>query len=548
MPEELELAPKADGTRKNAGAVRFAAPSPLFWCVIAVLGTAGCLGISRELALLWRCWTTDPLRSIGMLIPPTSVALTLLVWRRFRWTLRGSWWGLALIALAWLISMLHASAEVFLTAGSALVSLIPLSLPVYLYGSGVILLCAGTRVWRGAWFPLGLLLLSQPVPVLTSGMIDIPLQNVSAQVARSFAALIHFAPTTPQLQLMFAPDFGMFIAPGCDGIRGAVAMGYVALVLGYVKRVSIRRWAAYVAGGVLLGYVFNFIRLCALVIYYRIALGHPALEGLAKQADYAIGTFLFFAAIFLFLRLAHIREEPPPAAPPAPAAAEPQPSSRTLIARSAAFAILMLVILLLPSSPLRARQSAALAPASLAERMPRQIGEFTLTRTWYEQSAGKTLVEAGAYSAPGADEIILAIWVAPDVYFHDANSCWLARGLEPDRLATLPFVTAQGNALDLSTGFYSDGVTDSVVVSVACTPGSCSQAQQVAPAHHIGFVVLRPRINSITGASVHAVPIMIRIDRLHSGAPQAATQSALVDEAQRFLSGFKPMSLSQAFQ
>jgi len=114
-------------------------------------------------------------------------------------------------------------------------------LPVYLYGSGIVLLFAGTRVWRKAWFPVGLLLLSQPVPVVTSSMIDIPLQNISARVARDFATLIHFAPTTPQLRLMFAPDFGMFIAPGCNGIRGAITLGYLALVLGYLKRVSLRR-------------------------------------------------------------------------------------------------------------------------------------------------------------------------------------------------------------------------------------------------------------------------------------------------------------------
>jgi exosortase J len=548
MPEELELAPHTAEAKPDLASARPFAPSPLLWCAIAILAAAGCIGIGRELALLWRCWTTDPLRSIGMLIPPTSVALTLLVWRQCRWALRGAWWGLPVIALAWLISLLHSSAEVFVTAGGALVSLIPLSLPVYLYASGVVLLFAGTHVWRKAWFPLGLLLLSQPVPILSSSMIDIPLQNISAHVARSFAALIHFAPTTPQLQLMFAPDFGMFIAPGCDGIRGAVAMGYVALVLGYVKRVSYRRWAAYVVGGVLLGYLFNFIRLCVLVVYYRIALGHPALEGAAKHADYAIGSCLFLVAILLFLRLARIREKTPSAAPPAPDTPEPSLRSRTLLARCAAFAVVLLTVLTLPSSPLRARRSAPVALTSLADRMPKQIGEFTLTRTWYEQSAGKTLVEAGAYSAPGADEIILAVWVAPDVYFHDANSCWLARGLEPDRLATLPFATAQGNTLDLSTGFYNDGVTDSIVVSVACTPGSCSQARHAEPNGRIGIVVLKPRINSLTGSAAHAVPIMIRIDKLHSAASESSTQGALIAEAQRFLSGLKPMSLSQAFQ
>src|SRR5208282_890309 len=263
------------------------------------------------LALLWRCWTTDPLRSIGMLIPPASVILTLRVWRQNGWQLRGSWWGLALVGGAFFFSILHQSAELFFTAGSALVSLIPLTLPVYLFGSGIVLLFAGARVWRKAWFPLALLVLSQPVPVLTSSLIDIPLQNISARVARGFATLIHFAPTTPQLRLMFSPDFGMFIAPGCDGIRGAVTLGYLVLVLGYLKRVSLRRWASYVIGGFLLGYIFNFLRLCILVVYYRIALGHPALEGVARQADYVIGSCLFLLAILIFLRLASLKEGKP---------------------------------------------------------------------------------------------------------------------------------------------------------------------------------------------------------------------------------------------
>lgn len=524
------------------------APPVALWCCIAILSAAGCLGILRELELLWRCWTTDPLRSIGMLIPPVSIALTLRVWRQFRWEPRGTWWGLVIVALAWFVSLLHAGAQFFLTAGGALVSLIPLALPVYLYGSGLVLLFAGARVWRKAWFPLGLLLLSQPVPILTSSMIDIPLQNISAHVARSFAALIHFAPTTPQLRLMFSPDFGMFIAPGCDGIRGAVTMGYVALILGYLKQASVRRWAAYVIGGVLLGYFFNLIRLCVLVVYYRIALGHPMLEGLAKQADYAIGSCLFLIAILLFLRLAASRQENPP-----PAHAEAKtgglaPTANNLFIQCAAFAVVLLAALALPSSALRSPLAVSASTAAFADRMPKRIGDFALTRSWYEQSAGKTLVEAGSYSAPGSDEIILAVWVAPEVYFHDANSCWLARGLEPDRIATLPFVTAEGKSDDLSTGFYSDGVTDSIVVSVVCTPGACSQSQQIAPNRRFSFVFLKPQITELATSGAHPVPIMIRIDKLHSDAPKAVAQSVLTAEAQKFLSGFDPMSLSRAFQ
>ncbi|MGA3334371.1 MAG: exosortase J [Terracidiphilus sp.] len=545
MAENLEIESPAP-VESELESSRPSAPPLVLWCCIAILAAAGCLGIYREIALLWSCWTTDPLRSIGMLIPPVSIALTLRVWRQNGWQMRGTWWGLLAIGFSFLLSLIRESALFFVTGGGALVSLIPLSLPVYVYGSGVVLLFAGARVWRKAWFPLGLLLLSQPVPILSSSMIDIPLQNISARVARSFAMLIHFAPATPQLRLMFSPDFGMFIAPGCDGIRGAVALGYMALVLGYLKRVSFRRWAAYVAGGVLLGYLFNFIRLCVLVVYYRIALGHPALEGAAKQADYAIGSCLFLVAILLFLRLARQKQQNPAAANLAPAGEAPPPRVRNLFLKCAAFAAALLAVLALPSSALRSKAPAA--PASLTGLMPKQIGGFALTRTWYEQVAGKTLVQSGAYSAPGSDETILAVWVAPSAYFHDPNSCWLARGLQPELLTALPFVTAQGKSVELSTGFYSDGVTDSIVVNVVCTPGSCSQSQQLTSRSRFSFIVLKPRMSDLAASGAHPVPIMVRIDRLHSDAPKAAVQSALTAEAQRFLSGFDPMALSQAFQ
>jgi exosortase J len=566
MAEDLAIAtPQADQAALDPGtnSRRPAFPSIALWSTIVILAAAGCLGIERELALLWRCWTTDPLRSIGMLIPPVSIILTLRVWKQNGWQLRGTWWGLAVIGSAFFVSILRASAELFVTAGGALVSLIPLTLPVYLYGSGVVLLFAGTRVWRKAWFPIGLLLLSQPVPVLTSSMIDIPLQEISARVARAFATLIHFAPTTPQLRLMFSPDFGMFIAPGCDGIRGAVTLGYLALVLGYLKRVSLRRWATYVIGGVLLGYLFNFIRLCVLVVYYRIALGHPALEGVAKQADYAIGSCLFLVAILIFIRLASLKEGERGAASfaraddaPRPHGEKPVQTTRSLLIRLAAFSVVLFAVLALPSSALRARQSgadSALSSTASLARFPKQIGQFTLTRTWYEQSGGQTLVESGAYSQSRADEIILAIWVAPFVYYHDANSCWLARGLKPDLVTSLPFVTAEGKSVNLSTGFYNDGVTDSIVVSVVCTPGSCSQSQQVASKGRVSFFVLKPQIGDLTGGAAHPVPIMIRIDRLQSGQPHSdasknETQSALTAEAQKFLAGLDPMSLSQVFQ
>lgn len=517
-------------------------------CGIAILVAAGGLGVYRELVILWYTWLNDPLRSIGFLIPPTSIVLTLGIWRRCGWEMRGTWWGILVIACAYFLSWIRLNTTLLVVAGNGLVSGIPVSLPVYVYCSGAVLLFAGARVWRMAWFPLGLLLLSQPVPFFLNELIDLPLQNISATVARHFASFIGLSPTTPELQLMFSPDFGMFIAPGCDGIRGAVTMGYVALILGYLKRVPFRRWTAYVCGAVLLGYLFNFIRLCVLVLYYRAALGHRTFEGLAKQADYVIGSCLFLIATILFMWLATRKQYKLPSLRPVLRPASSTSRKKSIYIKCAALAACLAAALSLPSSALRYSLKPAPTPDWLAARTPKQVGNFALARTWYEQEGRTIAVESGAYSRPGSDEIDLGVWVAPLVHFHSAQQCWFARGLQPEILVRRNFVIAGGESVPLDTGFYDDGVANMIVINGICTPVSCTQFQQIGQKSLFGFQFLKPQSDEFSAAGTHPVSIMVRIDRLHSNVPKTVTYRQLSDEAQSFLAGLDMKGLSRAFQ
>jgi exosortase J len=525
--------------------VRTRRSSALLYCCIAALTAVGCLGISPQIRHLWTAWTTDPLRSIGILIPPVSIALTLRVWRQAHWKMDGSWWGLLPIGIAYLLGFAYGKSVLMIAVGEQTFSVVPVSLALYLYASGIVLLFAGQRVWRNAWFPLGLLLLSRVVPGSLNTLIDVPLQSISAQVARAFATMIGFAPTTPQLQLMFSPDFGMFIAPGCNGIRGAITMAYLALILGYLKRVSVARWVAYVVGGGLLGYLFNFIRLCTLVIYYRIAIGHPALENVAEQADYAIGSCLFLTATLIFLRLARARQASPAAETFESDSIDHVAQTGNVISKCAVFSFLMLLVLAVPSSSASIVSRPAATPESLAARMPKQIGDYVLTRIWYEQENGVIMEEDGAYRGPGSDEILLGVWVAH--FYHDPKLCWLSRGLNPDIDATRSFSSAQNKQLEVNTMFYSDGITESIVVNGACTPGSCVKSQPNTANSPFGFVFVKPEISGIA-SSERVVPFMIRIDKLHGDAAKSENYEMLSSEAAKFLGSFDPMSLSREFQ
>lgn len=262
------------------------------------------LGFPTQIAYLWHLWNTDPLRSIGMAIPVVSLILAVRAWRLDDWAHGGSWWGLVPVTLAFLLAIFISRPNAFVLISihhAAMLNFFPVGVLLYAYVSGVVWLLGGSRAWRRAWFPLGLLLLVNPMPHAFDTLVDLPLQHLGAYAARGFATLLGVQVTGTALQVMFTPRLGMFIAPGCDGLRGGVAMGLIALVVGYLYRLSWRRWALYVAAAVVLAYLFNFLRLIVLVAYYWVAVRVPVLAGHATLADYLIGGVLFFcAALFLF--------------------------------------------------------------------------------------------------------------------------------------------------------------------------------------------------------------------------------------------------------
>jgi len=511
------------------------------------MAAVGVLGLFKSLVLLLGVWVGDPLRSIGIVIPPVSVFLILRAWKRSGWERRGSWWGLPLIVLAFLASAAQQRMLLMGQAGAVTVSFIPLSASLFLYGAGLVLLLAGWRVCRAARFPILLLMLSQPVPVLSLGLIDGPLQRIAAEVARSFATMIGFAPSTPQLRLMFSPHFGMFIAPGCDGIRGAVTMGYIALLLGYWKRVPIVRWILYVGGAVLLGYVFNFVRLCLLVVYYRIALGHRLLETFGTQADYIIGFCLFAAATALLVWLARRKDSKADPSLPAPQPIQAQPDLS--VWKAAALALLVVVTLSLEARDLLRYRHTDHDAVPFAARFPRQIGEYRLTSTKYESSAGQKVLVAGNYAAPGSDSVTLGVWIAPINAIHDSNGCWLVRGVTPDSLKTTALATRNGGTVSFDVGLYTDGETGSVVANTVCNTHECPGIKSLTKVVHAGLMFLKPDFSQPLGSSsTHLVSFMVRIDRPRSGASRDEVYRNLSAQAQRFVQSLDMSDLARTFQ
>jgi exosortase J len=523
------------------------------WSGIGLLAVAGSLGVAPQLAKLWEIWTTDPLRSIGMLIFPASIILILRVWRQCGWELKGTWWGLLPAVLAFVPLLFSEKLVLFWAAGGVRLNFLPNVFPIYLYASGIVLLFAGVRVWRRAWFPLALLLFLQPVPESLVHFLDLPLQGLSAHIARSFAGLLGFSPTNPELlRLMFTPNFGMFIAPGCDGMRGAITLGYGALIAGYLKRVSALRWAAYVLGALLLGHVFNLMRLCGLVLYYRIAVGHPALERMAEQADYGIGALLFLLATFLFLwmfRRKGSREDTTndlTVTVGVLRAGDP----RNTFWKIAVFAVLVVAVAV-PGVRATEKNSDSLALAlhrgeiaqqDLDDRIPRQVGAYKLVRVWGEQIAGAPVLEAAAYQNTLSDEIEIGVWLPPTD--HSIQQSLMTHGETPKAKVTMSFATGGGQPVLFNTALYDDGITNTLIGDTYCTPISCQAPKE----NQEGFHLALQRIFDHRTRDRRAVPIFFKMQVMRTGAPTAAVFNELAAASQDFLAHLDFTQLSRQFQ
>ena len=419
--------------RRVLSPVQFAA----FATTLAVLGLSI---IWLTMIRLWVVWTTDALKSIGMFVPLVSLILILRVWKTLDWRTEGTWWGLALLLITAAVERLQQQVSLIMTVWPRWSTpLPPTSLILFAYGSGVVLLIGGVRLFRAALFPILLLLLANPVPDSFSMLVDMPLQHVAAHIARAFAMDLGHSLPPNYLRLMFTPDFGMFIAPGCNGIRGSVTMGFIALIAGYIYRFRWYANALVVMGAILLGYVFNLARLCLLVLYYAVALHFHSLQSKAENADYLIGAALFLiATLFLFAVIHRLRDARNSNALEAAVVTEQGGfQGRTPRKEYARLAALVAIVLLGGVGMARAVAVAEHNPDTTmvvdapAELFPIRLGNYTLVSSWNETQFGWPVVYAWSQYAAADGGTPIAIGVSPLPNWHDPILCHFLQGEVP---------------------------------------------------------------------------------------------------------------------
>ena len=496
----------------------------------AAAAALGLFSIWPTILSLWTVWTTDALNSIGILVPVVAFALIVRAWKRLSFASSGTWWGLVLLLAAYGLTWCKQHVLLLLVLSpSWIMALPPRCFPLFVYGSGVVLLLGGARLYRASLFPLMLLWFAKPVPNAFSRFVDLPLQSISAHIARSFALYLGQHLTPDNLRLMFTPEFGMFIAPGCDGIRGAVTMGFIALIAGYAYRFRTHVMAAVTAAGVVLGYVFNFARLCLLVLYYVFALHHPRLQNQARNADLLIGGTLFLiAATLLFHAIQRFR--------PAPQQVEsPQPlATRLPTVRLAPLAALCGIAMI---GIANFTQSAAAAPTGMSarvDRFPAKIGGYTLTRSWTEQLNTGSIVYYWAEYAPSQGGSPVAIGISPFFHWHDPIVCHTARADYPVWQGPMKLRT-RASTVDFGAALYSDDIVQRLDLSTQCAGGACGE--RTTTHRHFGLIYSRIQDTPELTQATSSVPVIVRAETPASALPADTARRQLADTLQSFLAG-----------
>jgi exosortase J len=529
----------------------------------SLCAAAGLLTIWPSVRTLVNIWTTDDLKSMGMVIPLVCYLLILRAWRSLNWETEGSWWGFAVLASSAALMFLRNQMLLVVTINKSwLLQLPPLPLVAVVYAAGMVLLFGGTRLLKAAWFPILFMWAVIPVPQTFSRRVDLPLQHISATVARAWAHVLGQPLTQDKLRLMFTPEFGMFIAPGCNGIRGSITLGLAAIVVGYIYRFRWYVYAPVVVGAVLLGYLFNFLRLCLLVVYYQIALPYPWLQHHAKIADYIIGGCLFMGALAVFFAVANklrndLQENPALqestaeqeiAAEPIPTVAASQPRVRSL--QTALFlrvAAMLAMASIFGVDVVHEHQVFAREAVQTMPAMPGQIGNFTLQRSWNETQFGMLVYTWGEYAAApvnGVQSAHVMLGISPQPV-HDAEVCHLARGEDPIWHGQIVAATA-GGPVELTAATYNNGAIQELEASTVCDNGACRQHSRTS--QHMTLIYARPhRGIPLQSDATRPIPLMLKVESLDTTTPPSVMESQLAATLAEFLKGADLLTLTAPY-
>jgi exosortase len=213
-------------------------PARIAWLPVAWFGL---LLITCYAPILYRManqWATDDDMGHGFFVP---VVAGYIVWQRRQilaeTPCRTNWWGLALVLLGGLMSVIATlGVELFTARLSFLVAL-----------TGTVLFLGGTQWLKLLSFPLALLLFMIPIPAISYSALTLKLQMFASELGEILITAMGI-PVLREGNTLKLPSQTLDIVDACSGIRSLLSLLFLSLVYSYFtdKRVWMR-WALLLA-------------------------------------------------------------------------------------------------------------------------------------------------------------------------------------------------------------------------------------------------------------------------------------------------------------
>ena len=239
------------------------------------------------MAWLWHRWTLSVwYNGHGLLI---AGVVAWLVWQELRRfsgpTDDVTPWGFALVVPALILHMLDTGIQSRLLSAFSLV----LSLP------GLSLLLLGKARTRAIIFPLLILFLTLPIPLVFTEQIHLVLRHVTTAGTVWLLRLFGF-PVFVQGTLLETPNGSLLVADACSGFSTVYATVTVAVLTAYAARSRWRRMAVLLAA-VPLAIAVNVVRVVVLVLlvdWYGLDVLHTSAHQLSGLATFVIALPIIF--------------------------------------------------------------------------------------------------------------------------------------------------------------------------------------------------------------------------------------------------------------
>jgi len=238
-------------------------------------------------------WYEDPDYSQGFFVPLLAAYL---VWRKrnelLRLPTRPSWHGLFIVmGSLGLLFLGSLGAEFFLTRIAFVGTVV--GLVVYLLGWPTLRLIS---------FPMGLLLLMIPLPVLVYNEIVFPLQFVASSFATRVLETLNLFPVLREGNVLVLPHSRIEVVEACSGIRSLMSLITLAVSYGYFAEQNRYLRIALVLLVVPLAVASNGFRVVgtAMLTYYR---GPKAADGFLHSFS---GWAIFIVSTCLLLMLHNV--------------------------------------------------------------------------------------------------------------------------------------------------------------------------------------------------------------------------------------------------